>query len=102
MLLIFKTAIIRSYTAVYSAFAIQFAMFVVFSVFVSIGGELTPRTVFSTLLHISYLRYTTIHLLVGLVQVSEAFVGYKRIKVSWSTCMTCTHVTWYCSVVFYD
>ena len=58
---------------------------VTFSVYAAVGGELTPLTVFSTLTHISFLRYTFIHFILGLLQVSEAYVGYKRIKVKVNT-----------------
>ena len=54
---------------------------VTFSVYASVGGDLTPHTVFSTLIHIRFLSYNFIHFIVGVFQISEAYVGYIRIKV---------------------
>ena len=62
-------------------FAIPLCMFLAFSTYSLMGGSLNPRIVFSTLLHMSYMRYTLSHFLGGLLQVSEGIVGYKRIKV---------------------
>ena len=56
-------------------------MCVVFSVYTSTGGELTPQKVFSALSHIVFLRYVTVHFVLALVYVSDAHVGFKRIKV---------------------
>ena len=53
----------------------------VFSLFVWFGGTLTPRLVFSTLSHITFLRYTLIQAVEGIGFILESHVGYKRIKV---------------------
>ena len=56
-------------------------MCVVFSVYTSTGGEVTPQKVFSTLSHIVFLRYVALHFIFSLVCISDAHVGFKRIKV---------------------
>ena len=56
-------------------------MCVVFSVYTTTGGELTPQKVFSTLSHIVFLRYVALHFVVALLNISDARVGFKRIKV---------------------
>ena len=56
-------------------------MCVVFSVYTSTGGELTPQKVFSTISHIIFLRYVASHFTLALVYISDVHVGFKRIKV---------------------
>ena len=58
-------------------------MFVMFSVFTSDGGIITPKGVFTILSLLSVLRVFSVHLFIlGLLLVSEAVVGLKRIQVS--------------------
>lgn len=54
---------------------------IIFSVYTGTGGVLTPRAVFSTIAHVTFIRYSTIHFVRGLLFCSDAYVGYTRIKV---------------------
>ena len=79
---------IKAFALSYSILSSPLAMCIVFSVYTSVGGQLTPRKVFSALTHLNFLRYDMIHFILGLLQLSESYVGYKRIKVS-SICVYC-------------
>ena len=66
----------------YNVFSSPIAMCIVFSVYTSFGGEVTPGIVLSALTHLSFIRYTAALFNMGLLQLSESYVGYKRINVS--------------------
>ena len=66
----------------YNVFSPPIAMCIVFSVYTSLGGEVTPGIVLSALTHLSFICYTAVHFNLGLLQLSESYVGYKRINVS--------------------
>ncbi len=56
--------------------------FVVFSVFTAVGGDLTPKKVFTTLSLIYVLRLVSVYqLILNVVGFSEAHVALTRIKV---------------------
>ena len=81
MWMIFSSFVIRGIPYSVSTLQIPLSMFLVFSVYSSIGGMLSARIVFSTLLHMTYLRYSILLFLTALLQISEGIVGYRRIKV---------------------
>ena len=65
--------------------AIPIIMFVVSSVYVSIGNELSPRVIFTSLSLLITIRLTSVHFFVlCTLYVSEAMVAVKRITVRMS------------------
>lgn len=72
---------IKEFNNLLSRSVINITVLVTFSVFTLSGGNLTPGILFSTLANIFFLRYSAIHFSVAMVQLFDAQVGYKRIKV---------------------
>lgn len=80
--IVLKAYIIRAIHLAYFAFSLPLIMFIIFSVYVSFIGDLTPRKVFVTLSLITYLRLTSVHFFIlSTLNISEARVAWKRIKV---------------------
>ena len=78
-----KSSIIRAVNLSYFTIALPVIMFVIFTVYVGTGGTLSPRRVFTTLSLITFVRLSSIHFFVlATLQLSEARVAWKRIKVS--------------------
>ena len=65
----------------YYSFSLPLILFVVFSVYTSTGGELTPRGVFSVLSFLTGLRFTVHFAVLVALTISEAHVALTRIKV---------------------
>ena len=59
----------------------NFIALIVFSVFTLAGGQLTPGIVFSSFAHATFIRYSSVHFIAGLLLLFESQIGYKRIKV---------------------
>lgn len=80
---VLKGSIIRAINlSCYSTY-VPVVMFVIFSVYASTGGTVTPKGVFTILSLLIYVRLTSIHLFVlGVLSVSEGIVALKRIKVN--------------------
>ena len=82
ILITFLGIAIKALGYAYNVSSPHIAMCIVFSVYSSFGGELTPGIVLSALTHLSFIRYTAVTFNLGLLQLSESYVGYKRISVS--------------------
>ena len=78
-----KYYMIKSFGYTYDGASISLIMFVMFSVYVSaFPDELTPRKVFVALSLITFLRLTSVFLVIHLIlNGSDAKVAWKRIKV---------------------
>ena len=83
-MLILKGGIARALTQAFNfGIALSFMMALTFITFAAIGGEVTPRRVFVTLLLIGFLRRSTIAFIVRcFFLVYEARVALVRIQVS--------------------
>ena len=80
--ILLKAYVIRAINLAYFAFSLPLIMFIIFSIYVSFIGDLTPRKVFVTLSLITYLKITSIHIFIlTTLTLSEGRVAWKRIKV---------------------
>ena len=77
-----KGSMIRAFNMGYFSFSLPLILFVVFSVYTSTGGELTPKGVFTVISFLIGLRFTGFHFVVKLIlAASEAHIALKRIQV---------------------
>ena len=64
--------------------SVTFITWLVFTVYVTTGGTLTPKKVFTTLSLVTFLRLTSIHFVIlNALGMSEGRVALKRIQVGW-------------------
>ena len=62
--------------------SVTFITWLVFTVYVTTGGTLTPKKVFTTLSLVTFLRLTSIHFVIlNALGMSEGRVALKRIQV---------------------
>ena len=77
-----KGSTIRAFNLGYFSFSLPVILFVVFSVYVSLGEELTPKRVFTTISLLSFARISSVHFIVQCaLYISESLVAVKRIQV---------------------
>ena len=81
MLDVFKGIIVKQLSAAYSTRIHNLLIYVLLSVFLLTGGDLTPGIVYSVFAHTIFLRFTFSHFSQALLYLLESRVGYKRIKV---------------------
>ena len=94
MMIIVKGALIQSLNLGFISFSLPVILFVIFSVYASGGGTLTPRQVFMTLSLLSAVRRTAIHCIVlAALMLSEARVAHQRIQVLYRIHTYCTVAT---------
>ena len=85
--ILLKGSMIRAFNLGYFSFSLPLLLFVVFSVYTSTGGELTPKGVFTVLSFLTGLRLTGFHYAVKFtLTASEANVALKRIQVGVTCC----------------
>ena len=84
--MVFKGSVIRAFNLGYYTFSLPVILFVVFSVYVSTGGRLTPKIVFTAISLLNLVRVTSVHFIVHAVLfISESLVAISRIQVGRST-----------------
>ena len=82
MMIVIKGALIQSLNLGFISFSLPMILFVMFSVYASGGGTLTPRRVFTTLSLLSAVRRTAVYCIVlASLTLSEARVALQRIQV---------------------
>jgi len=82
--ILLKGSMIRAFNLGYFSLSLPLIMFVVFSVYTSTGGKLTPRGVFTVLSFLTGVRLTAVHfVIVFTLMTSEALVAVKRIQVGY-------------------
>ena len=74
----------------YYSFSLPLILFIVFSVYTSTGGELTPKGVFSVLSFLTGLRFTVQMVVMCTLTISETHVALMRIQV---------HREWLCALL---
>ena len=85
--ILLKGSMIRAFNLGYFSFSLPLILFVVFSVYTSTGGELTPKGVFTVLSFLTSVRLTGVHFVVACsLMTSEAHVALKRIQVGVTCC----------------
>ena len=76
--------LIRAFNYSYATVAVSLIMFLVFTTYLlsSADAQITPRRVFVSLSLITYIRMTSIHvLLISIQTLSDLKVSWQRIKV---------------------
>lgn len=74
---------IRAYNILLSYFSPTLIMFIVLTAFVTTGGILTPRRLFTTLSLLGIMRRSVLRFFVrSMFMISEGKVALKRIKVN--------------------
>ena len=82
-LIIFQGALIRACNYAFYTVSVVTIMFMLFTTYVKMGGELTPKRIFTTLSLLTILRLTSIHFLIlSLLGLNEGRVASTRITVS--------------------
>ena len=80
--IIFQGALIRACNLGFMIVSVTFITWLVFTVYVTTGGTLTPKKVFTTLSLVTFLRLTSIHFVIlNALGMSEGRVALKRIQV---------------------
>jgi len=80
---IFEGAIIRACHLSFYMASVSIIMFLIFATYSGIGGDLTPKKVFTALSLLITLRLTSIHFFIqSVLGISEGHVATTRISVS--------------------
>ncbi|XP_019851290.1 PREDICTED: multidrug resistance-associated protein 4-like [Amphimedon queenslandica] len=77
---VFKGIIVKQLSVAYATRIHNLLIYVLLSVFLLTGGDLTPGIVYSVFAHTIFLRFTFSHFSQALLYLLESRVGYKRIK----------------------
>ncbi|XP_019853687.1 PREDICTED: multidrug resistance-associated protein 4-like isoform X2 [Amphimedon queenslandica] len=78
---VFKGIIVKQLSVAYATRIHNLLIYVLLSVFLLTGGDLTPGIVYSVFAHTIFLRFTFSYFSQALLYLLESRVGYKRIKV---------------------
>uniref|UniRef100_A0A1X7VW20 ABC transmembrane type-1 domain-containing protein n=1 Tax=Amphimedon queenslandica TaxID=400682 RepID=A0A1X7VW20_AMPQE len=77
---VFKGIIVKQLSVAYATRIHNLLIYVLLSVFLLTGGDLTPGIVYSVFAHTIFLRFTFSYFSQALLYLLESRVGYKRIK----------------------